>query len=159
MCIRDSAYGDDFFGSILVLGGMLGILTSWNGFFMGATRLLFAMGRAKMLPAVFGVVHPKYRTPWAATLLVGIVCIAAPLLGQNALLWFVDISSFCAVFAYCCVSVSYTHLEAVRCIVRAKKEHDRLESYYIPNMDFKKIDALRDETVSYTHLLMRILRF
>ena len=104
------AYGDDFFGSILVLGGMLGILTSWNGFFMGATRLLFAMGRAKMLPAVFGVVHPKYRTPWAATLLVGIVCIAAPLLGQNALLWFVDISSFCAVFAYCCVCMSFVVL-------------------------------------------------
>ncbi|MCQ4636010.1 ATPase [Anaerovorax odorimutans] len=37
--------------------------------------------------------------------------------------------------------------EATKCIVRAKKEHDRLESYYIPNMDFKKIDALRDEII------------
>lgn len=37
--------------------------------------------------------------------------------------------------------------EAIRCIVRAKKEHDRLESYYIPNMDFKKIDGLRDEII------------
>lgn len=37
--------------------------------------------------------------------------------------------------------------EGVRCIIRAKKEHDRLESYYIPNMDFKKIDGLRDEII------------
>lgn len=37
--------------------------------------------------------------------------------------------------------------EAVKCIVRAKREHDRLESYYIPNMDFKKIDILRDEII------------
>ena len=37
--------------------------------------------------------------------------------------------------------------EAVHCITRAKKEHDRLESYYIPNMDFKKIDAIRDEII------------
>lgn len=37
--------------------------------------------------------------------------------------------------------------EAVKCIVRAKKEHDRLESYYIPNMDFQKIDGLRDEII------------
>ena len=37
--------------------------------------------------------------------------------------------------------------EAIKCIVRAKKEHDHLESYYIPNMDFKKIDALRDEII------------
>ena len=104
------AYGDDFFGIILVLGGILGILTSWNGFFMGSTRLLFAMGRAKMLPAVFGIVHPKYKTPWAATILVGVICIAAPLLGQNALLWFVDISSFCSIFAYCCVCLAFVAL-------------------------------------------------
>ena len=37
--------------------------------------------------------------------------------------------------------------EGIRCIARARKEHDRLESYYIPNMDFKKIDALRDEII------------
>lgn len=37
--------------------------------------------------------------------------------------------------------------EAVSCIAKARKEHDHLESYYIPNMDFKKIDALRDEII------------
>lgn len=36
---------------------------------------------------------------------------------------------------------------AVGCIKSAKKEHDHLESYYIPNMDFKKIDELRDEII------------
>lgn len=28
--------------------------------------------------------------------------------------------------------------KAIECIEEAKKEHDVLESYYIPNMDFKK---------------------
>lgn len=37
--------------------------------------------------------------------------------------------------------------KAVQCIAKARKEHDHLESYYIPNMDFKKIDALRDEII------------
>lgn len=37
--------------------------------------------------------------------------------------------------------------EGVRCIARARKEHDHLESYYIPNMDFKKIDELRNEII------------
>lgn len=36
---------------------------------------------------------------------------------------------------------------SVDCISRAKKEHDRLEHYYIPNMDFQKIDGLRDEII------------
>lgn len=104
------AYQDSTFGTILIVGGILGILTSWNGFFMGATRLLFAMGRYKMLPQLFGKVHPRYGTPWAATILVGSVCIIAPLLGRNALIWFVDTSSFCALFGYCCVCLAFVLL-------------------------------------------------
>jgi hypothetical protein len=34
---------------------------------------------------------------------------------------------------------------AVECLGEAKKEHDHLESYYIPNMDFSKIELLRRE--------------
>ena len=101
------AYQDSTFGSILILGGILGILTSWNGFFMGATRLIFSMGRYKMLPRIFGQVHSKYKTPWAATILVGTVCIVSPLLGKNALIWFVDTSSFCSLFGYCCVCMAF----------------------------------------------------
>ncbi|MEG0829222.1 MAG: APC family permease [Anaerovoracaceae bacterium] len=104
------AYGDAIFGTILVTGGILGILTSWNGFFMGSTRLIFAMSRAKMLPALFGKIHTKYKTPWAATILVGVVCIGAPLLGKNALVWFVDTSSLCAFFSYCWVVAAFLAL-------------------------------------------------
>lgn len=100
-------YGDPIFGNVLILGGILGILTSWNGFFIACTRIIFAMGRAKMLPAFFGRLHKKYKTPWAACLLVGGICIVAPLLGKNALIWFVDSSSFCALFTYCWVVVSF----------------------------------------------------
>lgn len=35
--------------------------------------------------------------------------------------------------------------KAVFCLSQAKKEHDELEKYYVPNMDFLKIDALRTE--------------
>ncbi|MCI8631777.1 MAG: ATPase [Firmicutes bacterium] len=42
--------------------------------------------------------------------------------------------------------------KAVGCIEEAKKEHDVLESYYIPNMDFKKIDELRDEIIAKIRL-------
>lgn len=33
--------------------------------------------------------------------------------------------------------------KAVQCLATAKKEHDLLETFYIPNMDFAKIDTLR----------------
>ncbi|MDR2132902.1 MAG: amino acid permease, partial [Clostridiales Family XIII bacterium] len=39
------------FGKIMILAALLGIVTSWNGFIIGGSRVLFAMARAKMLPA------------------------------------------------------------------------------------------------------------
>jgi hypothetical protein len=35
--------------------------------------------------------------------------------------------------------------KAIFCLSQAKKEHDDLEKYYVPNMDFLKIDELRKE--------------
>ena len=35
--------------------------------------------------------------------------------------------------------------KSIYCLSHAKKEHDKLEQYYVPNMDFLKIDSLRKE--------------
>ena len=104
-------FNGDIFSVIIIVGGIFGILTSWNGFFIGATRLLFSMGRAGMLPAVFGRLHKKYRTPYVAVFLVGAVCMAAPLLGMNALVWFMDTSTFCALISYILVIISFIMLK------------------------------------------------
>ena len=101
------AYGHSLFGNILIFGGICGILTSWNGFIMGATRIVFAMGRARMLPAVFGKLHSKYKTPAAAILLAGSICFMAPFLGRNALIWFVNVSAFSSVVVYLLVMMSF----------------------------------------------------
>lgn len=104
------AYGSPVFGQLLILGAVCGILSSWNGFIVGGTRVLFAMGRAKMLPAVFGNLHPRHKTPTAAILLSGLICCLAPLLGRNALVWFVNASAFGTVVAYFMVSISFMML-------------------------------------------------
>ena len=36
----------------------------------------------------------------------------------------------------------------IGCLKAAKREHDILEEFYIPNMDFKKIDTLRNEIIA-----------
>ncbi|MGI6256492.1 MAG: APC family permease [Anaerovoracaceae bacterium] len=109
-------YGNDGFGTALIIVGILGIFTSWNGFFMGASRLIFAMGRARMLPQVFGRTGKRYQTPWAAILAIGSVCMITPLFGANALIWLVNISAICSLFTYCCVTLSF--------ILLRKKEPD-----------------------------------
>lgn len=119
------AMGHPVFGKLMILAAMCGILTSWNGFIVGATRVLFSMGRAKMLPEAFAKVHPKYNSPTAAIVLVGILSSLSPLLGKMSLGWFVDASAFGTVIAYFMVVLSF-------CILRSK-EPDLKRPYKVPN--------------------------
>lgn len=48
----------------LGFGTLFATLASANGCINDASRAWFAMGRDKYLPAWFGAVHPKYRTPY-----------------------------------------------------------------------------------------------
>lgn len=117
-------FGTNIAGYLLIVAGIGGILTSWNAMFIGATRILFGMARAKMLPAVFAKTS-KDNTPVAAILLTGIIGMIAPLLGKNALGWFVDASSLGTVVAYLCVVISF--------VILRKKEPDLERPWKIKN--------------------------
>lgn len=69
------------------------ILTGINGFFMASSRLLFGMGRSRVLPGWFRRVHPKLGTPANAILFTGAVSLVAPWLGREVILWIVDMSA------------------------------------------------------------------
>lgn len=97
-------------GKLIVFTAIMGILSSWNGFIIGATRVLYSMGRAKMLPSVFGTLHSKYKSPYFATLFIGLITVFTPLLGKNSLGWFVNASSFGTVIAYFMVALSFVIL-------------------------------------------------
>jgi amino acid transporter len=86
---------------------MAGIITSWNSFFVGGSRAIYAMAEAKMLPSFFGRIHPKYKTPTRAVILIGIICFIAPFFGRRMLVWLVDAGSAATVIAYMLVAISY----------------------------------------------------
>jgi len=94
-------------GHLLVLGGVGGIITSWNAFLVGGSRAIYAMASHGMLPAWLGKLHPRYRTPSNAILAIGLLSVAAPLFGRVLLVWIVDAGSFAVVIAYILVAVSF----------------------------------------------------
>ena len=94
-------------GTLLVLGGIAGILTSWNGFLIGASRLLYAMAESGMLPRWFAHLHPRYRTPTHALLFIGGLSVLAPLFGEQMLVWLVDAGGVNIVVAFFLVAVSF----------------------------------------------------
>jgi amino acid transporter len=94
-------------GKLLILGGVGGILTSWNAFLIGGSRAIYALAQAGQLPAALGVLHPRFNTPHRAVILIGVLSMLAPLLGRQALVWLVDAGSFGVVIAYAFVAMSF----------------------------------------------------
>ena len=101
------AFRSDLMAKVLIIGGLCGILTSWNSFMLGGSRALFSMGESGMLPECFGRLSEKHKTPAVALLLCGCVCFIAPFFGKEVLLWLADASSFACCVAYFLVSVSF----------------------------------------------------
>ncbi|GCD84410.1 amino acid permease [Parageobacillus thermoglucosidasius] len=103
-------FGSPIFAKILILGGIAGIITSWNAFIIGASRIMFAMAEEGVLPKWFGKIHPKYKTPGNAILFIGFLSTLSPLLGRPALVWFVDAGGLAIVVAYFFVACAFLYL-------------------------------------------------
>lgn len=85
---------------ILVVALSMGIFTGLNGFILSTSRLLFAMSRAKVIPAAFSKLHPKYNTPYVGIIFTAVVAMTAPWFGREVLTWVVDMSSIGVSIAY-----------------------------------------------------------
>lgn len=108
---------------IVVLGGMAGILTSWNAFLAAGSRVMYSMGQSGMLPAWFNKLHPKYNTPCNAVLFIGGASMLAPFFGKQLLTWISNAASLSTVIAYCLVAVSF--------LVLRKKEPGMVRPYRV----------------------------
>ncbi len=67
---------------IMILGGLASTISALNATVYSSSRVSFAMGRGGDLPAMFGKVHPRNRTPHIAILisglLIGFMAVALP---------------------------------------------------------------------------------
>ncbi|MGI9203092.1 MAG: APC family permease [Woeseiaceae bacterium] len=126
--------GGSWGGKLLVIGGIGGILTSWNAFLIGGSRAVYALARAGQLPASLGRLHPKFNTPHRAVLLIGSLSVLAPLFGRPALVWLVDAGGLGIVTAYAFVAWSF--------IVLRKREPEMERPYVVPNGMFVGYIAL-----------------
>lgn len=79
------AVGSRWIVNIILVGAMLSLFKCFNGNFIAASRLLFALGRRGMTDARAGQVHPQYHTPSIAVLSVGFATAACMLLGDAIL--------------------------------------------------------------------------
>ena len=106
----DKIYRGVWAKNLLIIAGLAGIITSWNSFFIGATRAIYAMGHSGMLPKVFAVLHPTYKSPVTAILFVTLTSILAAFFGKEALGWLVNAGGLGIVISWSLVSLSFYRL-------------------------------------------------
>jgi len=89
------------FGKVLVgIAVSCAVLSGIMGFYLASSRLLFSMARDGYLPEWFARLDPKYGTPKNAMLFCIIISLSGPILGREALGWFVDMSAIGASIGY-----------------------------------------------------------
>ena len=119
-----AAFNTKIMAKVIIVGGMCGIVTSWNSFLLGGSRAMYSMAESYMIPKFFAKLHPKHKTPVNALILIGILTMLAPFAGRKMLVWISDAGNFGCCFAYCMVALSF--------MILRKKEPDMPRPYKVP---------------------------
>jgi APA family basic amino acid/polyamine antiporter len=107
---------------VVVVGALMGMLSSLLVFQYGQTRIWFAMSRDRLLPGIFSKVHPRYKTPhwssWIAGLAVGLPAGMVDI-GSAA-----DLSNIGTLFAFVLVALGVLMLR--------KRQPERPRGFRVP---------------------------
>lgn len=117
-------YIGHFLGPIVALTGFTICYVSTNTGVIGASRVVFSMGRFGLMPAWFYKVHRRFRTPIRTIAVFGLLGAAIALLGE--LHFVADLYNFGALLSYMIVNVSL--------IVLRNKEPDAYRAWKLPGM-------------------------
>lgn len=95
------------FGKILIGTAVsCAVLSGIMGFYLASSRLMYSMAKDGYLPHVFGKIDSKYGTPKNAIIFCMIISLSGPILGREALGWFVDMSAIGASMGFFFTSAS-----------------------------------------------------
>ena len=94
-------------GFAIKVGSVAGLFSVMLILTYGQSRIFFAMARDGLLPPLFCALHPRFRTPWAGTIVLAtLIALAAGLLPITILGDLVSLGTATA-FAIVCISVMW----------------------------------------------------
>jgi APA family basic amino acid/polyamine antiporter len=92
---------------VIKIGAIIGLTSVVLVLMYAQTRIFYTMARDGLLPHIFSRVHPKFKTPWINTMVVGLVtAVAAGFFDINVLGDMTSVGTLAA-FAIVCLSVIY----------------------------------------------------
>jgi len=115
-------YIGHFLAPIVALTGFTICYVSTNTGVIGASRVVFSMGRFSLMPTWFYKVHRRFRTPIRTIAVFGVIGAAIALVGE--LHFVADLYNFGALLSYVIVNLSL--------IVLRNKEPDAYRAWKVP---------------------------
>lgn len=89
------------YGKVLIgIAVSCAVLSGIMGFYLASSRLMYAMAQNGYLPKVFAKIDHTHSTPKNAILFCILISLSGPILGREALGWFLDMSSIGASIGY-----------------------------------------------------------
>ena len=104
------AVGSRWIVNIILAAALLSLFKCFNGNFVAASRLFFALGRRGMVDESLGAVHPTHRTPSKAVLCVGIATGVCMLLGDAILVPITEVGSVACAIGWTAACAAYLAL-------------------------------------------------
>jgi basic amino acid/polyamine antiporter, APA family len=91
--VFQGAVGSHWIVSVILAAALLSLFKVFNGSFVAASRLLFAMGRFGMVDHKLSEVHPRNRTPAIAVVCIGVASALCMFLGDAVLVPITEVGS------------------------------------------------------------------
>ncbi|MEU2182905.1 amino acid permease [Streptomyces thermolilacinus] len=106
------ATGHPWYAGFISFGAAVGLITVCMILLLGQTRVFFAMSRDGLLPRFFSRTHPTYRTPYRATVLLGVLI--AVIAGMTSIEELATLVNIGTLFAFVIVAIGVVILRRTR---------------------------------------------
>jgi basic amino acid/polyamine antiporter, APA family len=103
----EHAVGSRWIVSIILAAALLSLFKVFNGNFVAASRLLFAMGRRGLLDRRVAQIHPRNLTPSVAVICVGLATAACMFLGDAILVPITEVGSVASATGWSAACAAY----------------------------------------------------
>lgn len=128
---------------LLITIGLMGLVASFHGLILAASRATYEFGKTGCIPTVFGRIHPTFKTPANALVLNMIIGIIALFTGKTADI--ITIACFGAIVLYIFAMISV--------LVLRKKEPGLERPFRVPMYPLFPIVALAIALVSLVAMI------
>lgn len=103
----ENAVGSRWIVSVILVAALLSLFKCFNGNFVAASRLFFAMGRRGLVDSAVAQVHPSNQTPSVAVIWVGVATAVCMFLGDAILVPITEVGSVACALGWLAACAAY----------------------------------------------------